>query len=268
MSKRPRSKAPKPRRRWVRGLALAAALAIAGVVAHALWRLPSASEVAALARHRPRTTALIEARAREARRAGRAPRRDQRWVNLDAMAPELLAAVVASEDARFFVHDGVDLTQLRAALIRDVRDRHYTRGASTITQQLAKNLWLTERKSVLRKLEEGVLAHRLEEGLSKARILELYLNEVEWGRGIYGVGAASRAYFDVDPRGLSLAQSAILAAMLPAPRRLSPTHRSRALWRRAGHVLDRVAEERMASPAAVREARAAVDAQLEPIAAP
>ena len=178
------------------------------------------------------------------------------------MAPELIACVLASEDARFLLHDGVDLHQLRAALARDLRAHRWARGASTLTQQLAKNLWLTEEKSLSRKLSELVLAERLEDNLSKERILELYLNEAEWGEGLFGAGAASHAYFRVAPRELSLAQAAMLAAMLPAPRRLSPRSHPRALLPRARHVLDRVAEEHLASPTAVAHAREELERAL------
>jgi monofunctional biosynthetic peptidoglycan transglycosylase len=242
--------------RWILALGL---LAVGGLLAHALLSLPSRAEVSRLARTPPQTTALIEARAREARDNGHKIRRVQRWVSISDVAPELVACAVASEDARFFLHDGVDLKQVGQALRRDLSERHFTRGASTLTQQLAKNLWLTENKSVLRKLQELVLAGRLEESLTKERILELYLNEVEWGEGIYGVAAASRAYFGKSPRELSLGESAVLVAMLPAPRKLQPTLQSGPLLTRTNRVLDRVGQEHFASMLAVDLAR--VEAQ-------
>lgn len=257
-AKAPRSK-PTPqvkRGGALRGLLLLALLCPTGLLAHALCSLPSRGEVARLARTPPASTALIEARAREARENGHKVRRMQRWVPIGEVAPELVACVVASEDARFFVHDGVDLAQLGAALRRDLSERHFARGASTLTQQLAKNLWLTENKSVLRKLQELVLAGRLEESLTKERILELYLNEVEWGDGIYGVAAASRAHFGKSPRALSLGESAVLVAMLPAPRKLAPASQPGPLRQRANRVLDRVEQEHLASAAVVDLARA------------
>jgi monofunctional glycosyltransferase len=234
---------------------VALCLASLALLAHAAWTLPSSDQLDALVDHRPKSTALIDLRARQAADVHRPFHPQQSWAPLDEVAPELIACVLASEDARFFEHDGVDLHQIRDALARDLRARHWVRGASTLTQQLAKNLWLSENKTLLRKLTELVLAERLEQALSKKRILELYLNEAEWGQAIFGVGAASQAYFNQTPRALSLAQSAILAAMLPAPRQLSPLSNPRGVLPRALHVLDRVAEERLASPAAISRAR-------------
>ena len=247
--------------RWLLALGL---LAGAGVLAQALLSLPSRAEVARLARTPPPTTALIEARAREARENGHKIRRVQRWVPIAEVAPELVACAVASEDARFFLHDGVDLKQVGLALRRDLSERHFARGASTLTQQLAKNLWLTENKSLLRKVQELVLAGRLEESLSKERILELYLNEVEWGEGLYGVAAASRAYFGKSPRELSLGESAVLVAMLPAPRKLQPTVQSGPLLTRTNRVLDRVGQEHFANALSVDLARVEVQRLLQP----
>ena len=256
----PQRKGPAPPSRsgplgWGRRLAALLALLTVGLVAHALLTLPSLGEVASLAQKRPRTTALIEARDREARAAGAPARRVQTWVPMGDIAPELIAAVLASEDARFFLHEGVDLAQLKLALSQDLRAHRFARGASTLTQQLAKNLWLSERKSPLRKLQEVVLAHRLEESLTKERILELYLNEVEWGDGLYGCEAASHAYFGHRCRDLSLAEGATLAALLPAPRQLQPPRQPEALQAHALHVLQRLEDEHLARPDAVARAR-------------
>jgi monofunctional biosynthetic peptidoglycan transglycosylase len=240
--------------RWRWALAGLSLVALAAV-AHALLPLPSEDEVAALAHHRPKTTALIEARAEEAREAQQHPRRVQTWVPISDVAPELIASVLASEDARFFLHEGVDVAQLKEALKKDLRTGHFARGASTLTQQLAKNLWLSERKSLLRKLQEVVLAHRLEDALTKERILELYLNEVEWGDGLYGCEAAARTYFGKPCRDLSLAEAAQLAATLPAPRQLVPGSGSEAVLARTRHVLQRVEDEHLATAASVARAR-------------
>ncbi|MBS2030118.1 MAG: monofunctional biosynthetic peptidoglycan transglycosylase [Deltaproteobacteria bacterium] len=252
----------KPRRwRWVAaGLFVMAA----AVVVHAFATLPDADEIARLAKRPPHSTALIDARAREAEKEGHRFTKQQRWVPLGEVAPELVSCVIASEDARFFLHDGVDVAQMKQAVEKDLRTHRYARGASTLTQQLAKNLWLTENKSLLRKLQEAVLAERLEDALSKERILELYVNEAEWGEGIFGVEAASRAYFNREPRALTLAQSAMLAAMLPAPRRLSPRTDAAELLPRARHVLERVADEHLATPKALALAREELERTLAP----
>ena len=199
-----------------------------------LWTtLPSATP---FRRGNPSTTALIEARAEEAREQGRAARRNQHWVPLTRISPWLQLAVVHSEDARFFEHDGIDVEQTKIALTTAVEDGHFHRGASTITQQLAKNLWLGEERTLWRKLREVILAHRLE-NLGKLRVLELYLNIAEWGDGIYGADAAARVWFEKPASQLLPEESAILAAMLPAPRKRSPLRPSKALRKRAHEVL-------------------------------
>ena len=195
--------------------------------------LPSAEPL----RHKnPATTALIETRIGEARARGRAARRNQHWVPLSRISPWLREAVVNSEDARFFEHDGIDVEQTKIALTTAMEDGRFRRGASTITQQLAKNLWLGEERTLWRKLREAILARRLEK-LGKRRILEIYLNVVEWGDGIYGADAAARVWFGKSAAEVMPEEAAILAAMLPAPRKRNPLRPSPALRRRAHEVL-------------------------------
>jgi monofunctional biosynthetic peptidoglycan transglycosylase len=206
------------------------ALAAAGL----FWfTLPSAEPL----RHgNPSSTALIQARAREAQKQGRPARLNQHWVPLSRISPWLQRAVVNSEDARFFEHDGIDMEQTKIALTTAVEEGHLQRGASTITQQLAKNLWLGEQRTLWRKLREAILARRLEK-LGKQRVLELYLNVVEWGDGIYGADAAARVWFGKPASDLGPEESAVLAAMLPNPRKRSPLHPSKILRKRAHEVL-------------------------------
>ena len=255
--------APAKPRRW-RYVAIVLGVLCAAIVVHAFATLPDADEIARLAKRPPHSTALIDARTHEAEKEGRHFVKQQRWVNLGEVAPELVSCIIASEDARFFLHDGVDVVQMKQAVAQDLKTHRYARGASTLTQQLAKNLYLTENKSVLRKLQEAVLAERLEDALSKERILELYVNEVEWGDGIFGVEAASRAYFNREPRALTLAQSAMLTAMLPAPRKLSPNTDAAELLPHARHVLERAADEHLATPKAVALAREELERTLVP----
>jgi monofunctional biosynthetic peptidoglycan transglycosylase len=184
----------------------------------------------------PSSTALIQARAEEAREHGRLARRNQHWVPLSQISIWLQRAVVHSEDARFFEHDGIDVEQTKLALTTAVEEGHFQRGASTITQQLAKNLWLGEERTLWRKVREAILARRLEK-LGKWRVLELYLNVVEWGDGIYGADAAARVWFGKPAADLLPEESAILAAMLPAPLKRNPLRPSKALRKRAYEVL-------------------------------
>jgi monofunctional biosynthetic peptidoglycan transglycosylase len=142
--------------------------------------------------------------------------------------------VVIAEDSRFRTHWGIDPVELREAAAAGWR-----RGASTITQQLAKNLYLSSSRNVWRKLKEAVTAVRLEAALSKDRILELYLNAVEWGPGIWGVEAASRHYFGVAPADLSDEQAAALAATLPHPRSSNPAYRPARMLARRDLILAR-----------------------------
>jgi membrane carboxypeptidase/penicillin-binding protein len=141
------------------------------------------------------------------------------WRALDAFGPALQRAVLEAEDDRFFQHHGFDLDHIRRAVAADLSSRKFSRGASTLTQQLVKNLFLSGERTAARKLEEAVLTWRTEQVLSKRRILELYLNLVELGPGIYGFAEASERYFGKEPDQLSLDEAAQLAALLPAPRR-------------------------------------------------
>jgi monofunctional biosynthetic peptidoglycan transglycosylase len=203
-------------------------------VAGAFWvTLPSAEPL----RHgNPTSTALIEARAREARAQRRPAPFEQHWVPLSRISPWLQRAVINSEDARFFEHDGIDVEQTKIALTEAVEEGHFQRGASTITQQLAKNLWLGEERTLWRKVREAILARRLEK-LGKERVLELYLNVVEWGDGIYGADAAARVWFGKPASELLPEEAAILAAMLPNPRKRNPLRPSKVLRKRAHEVL-------------------------------
>jgi monofunctional biosynthetic peptidoglycan transglycosylase len=184
--------------------------------------LPARAEVRALADTNPETTALMRQRQEEARRAGRTPRRAQTWVPLGRVSRHLIRAVLASEDQRFFGHDGVDWEAIQKSMDEDRKKRRFVRGGSTITQQLAKNLFFTTRKTLTRKLRELVAARWMEEDLPKRRILELYLNVIEWGDGIYGCEAAARRWFGKPAADLDEEEAAGLAGMIPNPRRINP----------------------------------------------
>ncbi len=144
---------------------------------------------------------------------------DQAWVPFSQISPYLKRAVVEAEDGNFYRHNGIDLNEFRASLRKNIKKRKFARGFSTITMQLAKNLYLAPEKTVTRKLLEIAIALRMEKSLSKDRILELYLNLVEWGNGIYGAEAASRHYFKKSAARLSPSEAAFLAGILPNPRK-------------------------------------------------
>lgn len=219
-----------------RGL-LALAAAAYGCVAYAYLTLP---DVRPLRAANPATTAFMELRAREARARGERPRRLQRWVAYRDISRDLKRAVLVAEDDAFWRHEGVDLEQLQESLEVDWTRGRLVRGGSTITQQLAKNLYLSPSKNPLRKLRELMLARRLEAELSKRRIFELYLNVIEWGDGVWGAEAAARTYFHAPASALGPAQAALLAGAIVNPRLLDPGRPTSRLLRRQEIILRRM----------------------------
>jgi monofunctional biosynthetic peptidoglycan transglycosylase len=214
-------------------LALGAALALSS-----LWvALP---DPAPLARENPRTTALIEQRRAEASAKRRPFRPRQTWIGLERVSPLLVQAVLLSEDANFFGHDGFDWEAVRDAAEHDLRAGRFARGASTLTQQLAKNLWLGTERTLWRKAKEAVLAAKLERAVSKKRILALYLNVVELDDAVFGVEAGARQRFGTSAADLSAAQAVVLASLLPAPRRVDLAHPAGWLRTRSRRLLDRM----------------------------
>jgi len=207
------------RRRWLRTAFLFLLLALLIFVAWEAWTWP---DVAALARRNPSTTAFIERYRSQQRAARRDDRVSRAWVPYAAIAPSVKRAVLVAEDINFFSHQGFDLGEIRVAVTRALEDGEPPRGASTITQQIAKNLWLSPSRNPLRKLEEAILTWQLERTLPKRRILELYLNVVELGPGVYGVEAASRRYFAKPASEVTDDEAAELAASLPSPATWQP----------------------------------------------
>jgi monofunctional biosynthetic peptidoglycan transglycosylase len=204
----------KPRARWGRRLLWALVLALA---AWAGWEAVTWPDVSRLARERPATTAFIE----DYRARQRALRKPDRvawvWTPYGAISGDLKRAVLVAEDINFFAHRGFDFGEVQHALTDAVRDLEAPRGASTITQQLAKNLWLSPSRNPWRKVKEAILTWQLERALTKHRILELYLNVAEFGPGVYGAGSASQRYFHRPAADLEPAEAAALAAGLPIP---------------------------------------------------
>ena len=174
------------------------------------------------ARHNPDTTAFMRARleAMQTRRPGAGLR--HHWVPYNRISPHLKRAVVAAEDARFMTHAGFDWEAIEKAVKRNAREGEVRLGASTITQQLAKNLFLSGERTWWRKAQEAAIAVMLETILTKRRILEIYLNVIEWGDGVFGAEAAARYHFGVTAAALTPEQAARLAAMVPSPRRYGP----------------------------------------------
>lgn len=202
------------------GRGVAAFLAVGFAILAFEWlTLP---DVRPLARENPKTTAFMELRDRQARGRGDEPRRIHRWASYERIAQTLKRAVLVAEDDAFWEHEGVDMNAVQRAVEVNLEKREFALGASTITQQLAKNLYLSPSKNPLRKLRELWIARRLEVELSKRRILEIYLNCIEWGDGIYGAEAASRQYFGKSAASLAPSEAALLAGAIINPRVYSP----------------------------------------------
>lgn len=178
--------------------------------------------VAELARKNPEKTAFMEYRENQWAREGRNVKIRRTWVPLSRISPHLRKAVVISEDDAFWSHEGFDVNAIKNAVETDIREGKFKFGASTITQQLAKNLYLSPSKNPVRKIAEAILTRRIEKELAKQRILEIYLNIVEWGDGVFGAEAAALRYFGKPASALSPEESARLAVILPSPLKLNP----------------------------------------------
>ena len=224
---------------WLARAGLALLLVAAVFVGLALVHV-APIDVSGLSRHAPERSALMKQREREAHQKGRAYHESREWVSLDRISPHLRDAVLVAEDARFFSHEGFDWNEIRESAKRNLRAKRVVRGGSTITQQLAKNLWLSTAQTPWRKFEEMILAVRLEHALSKRRILELYLNTIEWGEGVYGAEAAARHWFGVSAASLDASQAIRLAAVIINPRRFSPVDPNSRIERRIRTIASRL----------------------------
>jgi monofunctional glycosyltransferase len=194
-------------------------------------------DVRPLAREWPKTTAFMERRKAELARRGESTRLEWAPVPSSRITPALTRAVVIAEDSRFWSHDGVDWDAVREAAERNWERKGIGHGASTITQQLAKNLYLSSSRNPWRKLREWAIARRLERYLSKRRILELYLNVIEFGYRTYGAEAAARRYFGKSAADLDNREAATLAAVIPSPRVFDPVRHPRRVEMRARRIL-------------------------------
>lgn len=254
------------KRRWIFLYALALLVSLAAVSVP--WSPATYKHIGSLEKRNPNGTALMRLRHRQAEKKGASLRLEQRWVSIDRISPHLQRAVVAAEDGRFYKHGGVEWGLMRDALIYDLKQRRWARGASTITQQVAKNLYLTPSKRPSRKVKEIVLALNMERRLSKKRILELYLNVAEWGPGIFGAEAASRRYFGKPAADLTWDEAVALTAVLPSPRKHGPLDGSKWVAQRKVWVARRVRAvwgEVPAAPAApAPEAETAVAEETAP----
>ena len=231
--------------RWTLAILAVAALATGAYLAWAALT----PDVASLAWRNPETTAFIELRKAQWGKDGK-KRPDQTWAPLDKISPYLIQAVIIAEDDSFWSHKGFDLEAARKAVETNFGKGRVKFGGSTITQQLAKNLFLTPEKTLRRKAVEAALTWRLERNLSKRRILEIYLNVVEWGDGVFGAEAASRRWFGVSAMDLTPMRAARLAAVLPGPRRLNPTKDGGYVEKRASLLVEEMQKRGLVSGSA------------------
>jgi len=192
--------------------------------------------VAKLKKENPVKTAFMEYREDEWRQQGKNIKINQKWVKLSRITPLVIKAVIISEDDKFWHHEGFDYDALQKAIEEDIKKRKFKVGGSTISQQLAKNLYLSPSKNPIRKIKEAILTWRIEKALSKKRIIELYLNVAEWGEGIFGIEAAARQYFGKSASALSAREAARLAAVLPNPRRFNPLGSSKYVLNRSERI--------------------------------
>ncbi|HEX6096731.1 MAG TPA: monofunctional biosynthetic peptidoglycan transglycosylase [Thermoanaerobaculia bacterium] len=213
---------------------------LAALLVWLAWEWITFPDVAKLATEAPKTTAFIEQRKRELRKAGKNDEIEWKWVSYSRISPYLRRAVLVAEDNEFYEHQGVDTKAMREAFERNWKRGKITHGGSTITQQLAKNLYLSPSRNPLRKVREYFIARALEKRLTKKRILEIYLNVVEMGERTYGAEAGARHHFGKSASALSASQAALLAGCLPNPRIMNPSQPNKRLRARQRMILSRM----------------------------
>jgi monofunctional biosynthetic peptidoglycan transglycosylase len=184
-------------------------------------------DISKLKKGNPVKTSFMKEREEEWQERGKTIKIKQRWVPLHRISPYLVKAVLIAEDDKFYKHEGFDIEAIQKAIGKDIKQKKFKFGGSTISQQLAKNLYLSSSKNPLRKVVEAFLTWRIETTLSKKRILELYLNVAEWGEGIFGIEAASLHYYGKSAADLAPDEAARLASVLPNPRKYNPAGTSR-----------------------------------------
>jgi monofunctional biosynthetic peptidoglycan transglycosylase len=202
-----------------------------------LLNLPDVSQ---LKKVNPPTSAIRIYREHKARKKGIKPQSVMIWRPLGRISPDLIQAVIQSEDDTFYQHNGFDLPQIRNAFVANWKRKRFAFGGSTITQQLARTLYLSSHKNLLRKAKEALIARQLEKELSKRRILELYLNVVEWGPQVYGAEAAAQHFFNKPASDLTLDEAVALAVILPSPRKWNPLSDSKFMTRRRTELIERL----------------------------
>jgi monofunctional biosynthetic peptidoglycan transglycosylase len=199
-------------KRWVWRLAL---VLVGAVLLYQLWIL---SHIVYWNFYNPSSSAFMQERLDVMQEKKPEAVLQYQWVPYEKISPHLKRAIIAAEDGKFLQHEGFDFEAIQKAYEKNLEKGKFVRGGSTISQQLAKNLFLSGKKTPWRKIEEAIITLMLENVMSKRRILEIYLNKIEWGNGVFGAEAASRYYYGVSASALTSKQAARLAAMVPSPR--------------------------------------------------
>ena len=212
-------------------------LALIALVAIQFWFLV---HVWYWAGNNPESTAFMRARLEILQQDNPKARLRQQWVPYQRISSHLKRAIIAAEDAKFVSHNGFDWDGIQKAYEKNLREGEIVAGGSTITQQLAKNLFFSGERTWWRKAQEAVVAVMIETVMSKRRILEIYLNVIEWGEGVFGAEAAARHHYGTTAAGLSPEQAARLAAVVPSPRRYGPASDTAYLQRRTQILLTRM----------------------------
>ncbi len=218
----------------LRSLILLLILILSGGLILYLFLVP---DVSRLKKENPKKTSFMEYREKEWNKEGKNYRIQQKWVTLSQISPFLIKAVLISEDDKFWSHEGFDYEAIQKAIEKDIKTKKFKLGGSTISQQLAKNLYLSPSKNPFRKFREALITWRMEKVLTKKRILELYLNVVEWGdKGIFGIETASQYYYGKSASALTPEESVRLSTVLPNPRKYNPVGNSKYITNRANLI--------------------------------
>ncbi|MBM4271419.1 MAG: monofunctional biosynthetic peptidoglycan transglycosylase [Deltaproteobacteria bacterium] len=195
-------------------------------------------DVSELKKTYPKKTAFMKYREQEWERKGKKNKIIHQWVPLSHVSPYVIKAVIIAEDDKFWSHEGFDFEAIQKAIEKDIKKKQFAAGGSTISQQLAKNLYLSPSKNPVRKIKEAILTWRIERNISKKRIIELYLNVAEWGDGLFGIETAARRYYGKAASELTAKEAARLASVLPNPRRYNPAGTSRYVEGRSDRIYE------------------------------
>jgi monofunctional biosynthetic peptidoglycan transglycosylase len=239
--------------KWLAAIVLGGIFLYAAWIGLTLYRLPA---VAGLADRRMNLTIQVKDWQGKIHPFVVGPQ-NARWTASESIPSEMKWAVIVAEDANFYRHEGIDVTAIKNAIKYDLEKKRFARGASTLTQQVAKNLYLSREKTITRKLEEIYLAKRMEQELTKGRIIELYLNIVELGPMVYGIGHGARYYFDKPASALTPRECAFLAAMLPGPQKVyNPYRHLDRVLKRSDMILGQLRQKGVLTEAEYRQALA------------